>query len=53
MRTNRMITAVDVHAEGEGGRVIAGGMPRLIGDTVFEKMQYMQTHHDAIRTLML
>ena len=53
MRTNRMITAVDVHAEGEGGRVITGGMPRLIGDTVFAKMQYMQTHHDAIRTLML
>ena len=45
-----MITAVDVHAEGEGGRVITGGMPRLIGDTVFTKMQYMQTHHDAIRS---
>jgi len=53
MRTNRMITAVDVHAEGESGRVITGGMPRLIGDTVFAKMQYMQTHHDGIRTLML
>lgn len=53
MRTSRMITAVDVHAEGEGGRVITGGMPRLIGRTVFEKMQYMRAHHDDIRTLML
>lgn len=53
MRASRMITAVDVHAEGEGGRVITGGMPRLNGNTVFKKMQYMQTHHDDIRTLML
>lgn len=48
-----MITAVEAHAEGEGGRVITGGMPLLKGDSVFEKMQYMQTHHDDIRTLML
>lgn len=26
MRTNRMITAVEAHAVGEGGRVITGGM---------------------------
>ena len=53
MRTTRMITAVEVHAEGEGGRVITGGMPHLPGASVFEKMQYMQGHHDDIRTLML
>ncbi len=53
MRARRMITAVEAHAEGEGGRVITGGMPPLKGDTVFEKMQFMQQHHDDIRTLML
>ena len=53
MRTSRMITAVEVHAEGEGGRVITGGMPPLPGNSVFEKMQYMSRHHDDIRTLML
>ena len=53
MRSTRMITAVDVHAEGEGGRVIVGGMPHLPGATVFDKMQYMHTHHDDIRLLML
>jgi proline racemase len=53
MRASRMITAVEAHAEGEGGRVITGGMPHLPGNTVMEKMQYMQTHHDDIRTLML
>ncbi|PUB12766.1 proline racemase family protein [Yoonia sediminilitoris] len=53
MHANRMITAVEAHAEGEGGRVITGGMPHLPGRTVLEKMQYMQAHHDDIRTMML
>jgi len=48
-----MITAVEAHAEGEGGRVITGGIPMLKGNSVFEKMQYMQAHHDDIRLLML
>ena len=53
MRASRMITAVEAHAEGEGGRVITGGMPLLKGDSVFAKMQDMAAHHDEIRTLML
>lgn len=53
MKMTRMITAVEAHAEGEGGRVITGGMPVLKGNSVFEKMQYMQAHHDDIRLLML
>lgn len=53
MRASRMISAVEAHCEGEGGRVITGGMPLLRGSTVFEKMQYMQRNHDDIRTLML
>ena len=53
MQSKRMITAVEAHAEGEGGRVITGGMPKLNGNSVFEKMQDMQARHDDIRTLML
>lgn len=48
-----MITAVEAHAEGEGGRVITGGMPLLKGGSVFEKMRYLEAHHDDIRLLML
>lgn len=48
MRMQRMIAAVEAHAEGEGGRVITGGMPVLEGNSVFEKMRYMQDHHDDI-----
>ncbi|MFT5342331.1 MAG: proline racemase [Paracoccaceae bacterium] len=53
MRMSRMITAVEAHAEGEPGRVITGGMPHMPGATVFEKMQWMQTHVDDVRLLML
>ena len=53
MKVSRMITAVEAHAEGEGGRVITGGMPLLKGNSVFEKMRYMQDNHDDIRLLML
>jgi len=47
------LTAYEVHAEGEPGRVIVDGMPDLQGASVFEKMQDMAAHHDSIRTLML
>ncbi|MEP4197644.1 MAG: proline racemase family protein [Aliishimia sp.] len=53
MHTQPILTAYEAHADGEPGRVITAGMPDLIGATVFEKMQYMQSHHDDIRTLML
>lgn len=53
MRASRMITAVEVHAEGEPGRVVTGGLPHIPGDSVFEKMQSMQAHDDGIRLLML
>ena len=48
-----MITAVEAHAEGEPGRVITAGAPPLPGDSVFEKMQWMQAHADDLRLLML
>lgn len=53
MHTNRTLTAVEAHAEGEPGRVITGGMPSLKGNSVFEQMQDMMANHDDIRTLML
>ncbi len=53
MRASKVITAVEAHAEGEGGRVITAGLPHLKGTTVKEMMQFMAKHHDDIRTLML
>jgi proline racemase len=53
MRFARMITAVDAHAGGEPGRVITGGVVDVPGETMFAKMQYLKTHHDGLRKLML
>ena len=53
MRFSRMITAVDVHAEGEPGRVITGGVGPMPGDTVFAKMRHLAEHGDGLRKLML
>jgi proline racemase len=53
MRFTNMITAVDLHACGEPGRVITGGVLDVPGQTVFEKMKYFEKHHDDIRLRML
>jgi proline racemase len=53
MQVSRLINVVEAHAEGEPGRVITGGMPHMPGNSVFERMQWMQENADDIRLLML
>lgn len=53
MRVSRMISAVDLHACGEPGRVITGGVLDVPGRTMFEKMQFFAKHHDDVRKRML
>ena len=53
MRLTNMITAVDLHACGEPGRVIVGGVRDVPGRTMFEKMKHLERHHDDIRKRML
>ena len=53
MRFTKMITAVDLHACGEPGRVITGGVLDVPGASMFEKMQHFERHHDDIRKRML
>jgi proline racemase len=48
-----MITAIDLHACGEPGRVITGGVLDVPGKTVFDKMKFFAAHHDDIRLRML
>ena len=48
-----MISAVDLHACGEPGRVIVGGVRDVPGATMFAKMQYLARHHDDLRLRML
>lgn len=53
MRLTRMIQAVDLHAAGEPGRVIVGGVLDVPGTTMFEKMTWLQTQGDDLRLRML
>ena len=53
MRLTEVIHAVDLHADGEPGRVIVGGVLDVPGATMFEKMQYLQAHMDHLRKRML
>ena len=53
MQLSRMIQAVDLHACGEHGRVIVGGVLDVPGASMFEKMQYLATEADDLRKRML
>src|ERR1041384_1005193 len=53
MRLSSMLTAVDVHAGGEPGRVIVGGVLDVPGASMFDKRLYLQQHADHLRKRML
>ena len=53
MRFSSMLTAVDVHAEGEPGRVITSGVPPIPGDSMLAKMQWLEANGDHVRKRML
>jgi len=48
-----MISAVDLHACGEPGRVIVVGVLDVPGATMLEKMKHMAAHADGLRKRML
>ena len=50
---SRVLTAVDVHAEGEPGRVIVAGMPDIPTGTMLEKARWLESNADHIRLQML
>src|SRR5947209_919576 len=47
------IRTVDAHTEGEPLRVIAGGYPELVGDTILERRRYAKEHLDHLRTALM
>jgi proline racemase len=53
MRLDDVITAVEVHAGGEPGRVITGGVHDVPGATMLEKRNHLRDHGDRLRQLML
>ncbi len=53
MKLSNMIQAIDLHACGEPGRVIVGGVLDVPGKTMFEKMRHLETQADHLRKRML
>jgi proline racemase len=53
MRLSNYISAIDLHACGEPGRVIVGGVLDVPGRTMFEKMKHLERHADGLRKRML
>jgi len=53
LRLGPTIRAVDLHAAGEPGRVIVGGVEDVPGATMFDKMSWIQANHDDLRLRML
>ncbi len=47
------LRAIEVHAEGEPGRVITAGLPEFPPGTMLEKMRWFEQHHDDLRLAML
>ncbi len=48
-----VITTIDVNVAGEPLRIVTGGLPSLLGDTILEKRRYMQQHLDHIRRALM
>ena len=53
MKVSNMIHAVDLHACGEPGRVIVGGVLDVPGESMFDKMQHLSQKADSLRLRML
>ena len=53
MKISNMIHGVDLHACGEPGRVIVGGVLDVPGESMFDKMQYLSQNSDSLRLRML
>lgn len=52
MAFKRMIHAVDTHA-GTPMRVVTGGIPHIPGNSVYEKMRWLEKNDDQLRQLLL
>ena len=53
MKLTKMVHAIDLHACGEPGRVIVGGVTDVPGDTMYEKMCHLERNADDLRKRML
>ncbi|MCQ9425814.1 proline racemase family protein [Pseudomonas sp. LJDD11] len=53
MRWKKTLQIVDVHCEGEIGKVITGGVLGIPGETMLDKMNYINQVDDSLRRLVI
>lgn len=53
MQTEQSIFVIDAHTAGTPVRVVSSGIPPLKGATITEKMEYMRSHFDNLRTCIM
>ena len=52
MKWTRTIQLLDVHCEGEIGKVAIGGVPKIPGNTIAEQMNHLNTRDDSLRRFL-
>ena len=52
MRWKRTIQLLDVHCEGEVGKVAIGGVPKIPGNTIAEQLNHINTVDDSLRRFL-
>lgn len=53
MKSQRVFTTIDTHTGGNPTRTLISGLPKLIGNTMSEKMLHMTKEYDWIRKLLM
>lgn len=53
MHWSQTLQLIDVHAEGEIGRVITGGQPGIPGANIYEKFRYLNSGNDDLRRMLV
>lgn len=49
----KMVSVVDCHTEGEPARIVTGGIPIIIGNTMADKRQYLKENLDNFRKFVI
>jgi len=47
------VTTIDAHTEGEPLRIITGGYPEIVGNTILEKRQFLTKNLDSYRQFLM
>ncbi len=53
MQVTKVINTVESHTMGEPTRIVIGGIPKIPGKTMAEKMEHMEKNMDYLRTMLM